>query len=183
MQAIYHMCPRHMMGEVLYPLNTLRQLHPDIYEREMAQYQDHPSRFDLPRRIIPRLNCLWNDVVQCSPVHPHLVYLALRERGLQVPPERVFFQIPVSTLPDVPIAIVSYPRNPLGEEQVCLLDRATYRELDALPAKALEWYDHLAQQQRVFGLFQGIPHVMVQGPIPIAQAHTISWGSHQCSSP
>src|SRR5438309_1394935 len=107
MQAIYHMCPRQMVGEVLYPLNTLKQLHLAIYEREIAKYQDHPSRVNLPQRIIPKLNCLWNDVAQCSPIHPHLLYLALRERGFSVSPERAFFQIPLSLLHDIPVAIVS----------------------------------------------------------------------------
>jgi hypothetical protein len=179
MQAIYHMCPPRMVGEVLYPLNTLRQLHPGVYKHEIAKYQDHPSRFDLPRRIIPKLNCLWNDVVQCSPVHPHFLYLAFRERGLlPVQHSRTFFQIPLSTLGDVPIAIVSSSGDPtisLREEEVCLLDHATYHELDALPAQALEWYDHLTRKKKLFGLFMGIPHVMVQGPIMINQAREILW--------
>ena len=173
------MSPRQMVGEILYPLNTLQQLHPAIYEREIAKYQDHPSRFDLPRRMIPKLNCLGNDVVQCSPIHPHLLYLALRERGLPVRPDRTFFQIPLSTLRDVPIAIVTSsgdPTAPLREDEVSLLDRNTYRELDSVPAEALKWYDHLAHQERIFGLFMGIPQVMVLGSIPITQAREIRWG-------
>jgi hypothetical protein len=179
MQAMYHMHPPQMVGEVLYPLNTLRQLHPGIYTREIAKYQDHPSRFNLPRLHIPKLNCLWNDVVQCSPIHPHLLYLALRERGL-LPAQhsRTFFQIPVSSLGDTPLAIVSSsgdPTIPLREEEVQLIDHTTYRELDIVPAQALEWYDHLARQKKLFGLFMGVPHVMVQGPIVIHQAREILW--------
>lgn len=180
MQAIYHMCPHHLVGEVLYPLNTLKHLHPDIYEREIAKYQDHPSRINLPQRVIPLLNCLWNDVVQCSPIHPHLLYLALRERDFPVQPDREFFQIPILMLPDVPIAIVSSSGNPavpLHGKEVRLFDRTTYRELDAVPEKTLAWYDHLVQQKRLAGIFKGVPHIMIQGPIPIAQVRSkIRWG-------
>ncbi|GCE07232.1 hypothetical protein [Dictyobacter aurantiacus] len=178
-QAIYHMCPPQMVGEVLYPLNTLRQLYPDIYERERLKYQDHPSRMALPQQVIPKLNCLWNDVVQCSPIHPHLLYLALRERGLAVQPQRTFFRIPLLAVRGIPIVIVdaSGPAaTPLREDDVCLFDEASYRELDAVPQKALVWYDRLARRERRDGLFAGVPHIMVQGPISIAQARTICWG-------
>ncbi|QBD76366.1 hypothetical protein EPA93_10235 [Ktedonosporobacter rubrisoli] len=176
MLALYHQYPLDMRGEVLYPLNTLKYLYPDIYEREILKYQDHPNREDLPKRVIPLLNCLWNDVVQCSPIHPHLVYLALRERGFPVQPDRAFWQIPLSALADVPIAVVGYPRNPLGQEHAHWLDRSTYCELDAVPAETLAWYDYLAQQKKLVGIFQGIPHVMVQGPISVLHARKIHWG-------
>ncbi len=178
MQAIYHVSPLRMVGEILYPLNTLQQLHPAIYEYEIAKYRDHPSRFNLPQLVIPKLNCLWNDVVQCSPIHPHLLYLALRERGFPLQPDRAFFQIPLASLRDVPVAVVTSsgdPTVPLREEDVCLLDHTTYRELDIVPAETQQWYDHLAQQKKLFGLFMGVPHVMVLGPIPVAQVRQIRW--------
>ncbi len=65
MQSIYHMCPSEMIEDVLYPLNTLRELYPLIYGREMIKYQDHPHCQDLQARRIPKLNCLWHDVVHC----------------------------------------------------------------------------------------------------------------------
>jgi hypothetical protein len=136
MQYIYHMMPENMQGTVLYPLNVLKSVHPDLYTTYIEQYNDHPSRQTLPSRVIPKLNCLWNDVVQCSPIHPHHLYRALIERNLQVKPDKKFFQIPVNILPDVLMAVYSSaidrrPNEAITEDEVSMFNRRLYRELDA----------------------------------------------------
>lgn len=179
--SVYHQRPGDMVGEALHPLNTLRTLHPAIYERQIAKYRDHPSRVGLPARAVPKLNCLWNDVVQCAPVHPHLLYRALMERGLRANPAAAWFQIPLSVLGDLPVAIFHGSGRddvtaPLRDEEIAWLDRERYRELDAVPPKTLAWYDGLAARGRVFGLFVGVPHVLVRGPIDVSRARVIRWG-------
>ncbi|HLZ55372.1 MAG TPA: hypothetical protein VKR06_00380 [Ktedonosporobacter sp.] len=181
MPVLYHGCPSNIVGDVLYPLNMLKHLYPHTYEREIAKYQDHPDRLKLPLTMIPKLNCLWNDVVQCAPIHPHLLYRALLERGLPIKPGRSFFQIPLSAIQGIPAAIVtssrqgSDPLHRIPTDAVSLLDPNTYQELTTIPAKTLAWYDHLVTIRKTPGIFKGIPHVMVQGPIPISQARVIRW--------
>lgn len=84
---LYHMKPFDMRGDVLYPLNAMKDIYPDIYEKQIAKYDDHPSRKKLPLRRIPKLDCLWNDVIQCAPVHPHLIYPDPYEELTAVPPD------------------------------------------------------------------------------------------------
>ena len=38
MNYIYHRVPKEMRGEVLFPLNTLKETEPDLYEKESAKY-------------------------------------------------------------------------------------------------------------------------------------------------
>jgi len=181
MQSIYHMCPSEMVGDVLYPLNTLGQLYPFVYEREIIKYQDHPDCQDLQARRIPKLNCLWHDVVHCSGIHPNLLYRALQERELPVRPGRTFFQIPLTSLQEgqavvLQTSIRDKPSAPIDDAAVNWLDFTAYRELTQVPPDALEWYDQLTLLKRAIGLFVGVPLILVHAPISIKQARVISWG-------
>jgi hypothetical protein len=169
-----------MVGDVLYPLNTLRQLYPLVYEREMIKYQDHPHSQDLQTRRIPKLNCLWHDVIHCSAIHPNLLYRALKERDLPVRAERTFFQIPLASLQAgqavvLQTSIRDDPAAPIDDEAVNWLDFTTYRELALVPPNALEWYDQLTLLKRTIGLFVGVPLILIPSPISIKQSRVISW--------
>jgi hypothetical protein len=181
MQFLYHMRQPDMQGTVLYPLNALKAIYPEIYARQIAKYQDHPDRVGLPSKVIPKLNCLWNDVIQCSPVHPHLFYLALQKRGLRVNSATEFFQIPVSAVGANPLAVFEDSPDddltaPFPDQAVTLLTKETYREISAVPEATLRWYDRLAQQgNQVFGHFVGVPHILIQGPVDVSAARVIRW--------
>jgi hypothetical protein len=43
-QALYHMHPTQVSGDILRPFDILQQPYPNIYEREMVKYQNHPGR-------------------------------------------------------------------------------------------------------------------------------------------
>ena len=48
----------------------MKDQHPAVYEEHVKKYK---GRERLLRREIPLLNCLWNDVLHISPIHPQLV--------------------------------------------------------------------------------------------------------------
>lgn len=50
-----------MIGSHLRSLSTLANLDPDLYRQHLSRYRDHPSRYELPNRMIPKLNCRWQD--------------------------------------------------------------------------------------------------------------------------
>ncbi len=76
---LFHWIPKEMEGTVLHPLNQLKTLYPKTYAAEFAKYDDRPW---VPKYRIPTLgNCLWNDVLFLSAVHPRLVYRSLVECG------------------------------------------------------------------------------------------------------
>lgn len=185
-QCVYHLVPREMQGETLYPLNQLRTLWPEVYARAIAKYDDHPGRKLLPQRMIPKLGCLWNDVVQCAGLHPHVLYQALTERGMSVSPNLRFYQIPVERLEGKPLAVFySDPPEgrevgaPLDDSEIDLLDIREYREQTTLTARTLAWFDHLAEVGKVFGIFVGVPHILVQGTIDARGVPVITWGTEK----
>ncbi len=75
---VYHHVPVNLTGSVLYPLNELKQVYPDVAVVQLKKYQ---GREALLGQRIPRLNCLWNDVLHFSPVHPDKIKAAMEEAG------------------------------------------------------------------------------------------------------
>lgn len=63
MDYVYHMVPKEMKRELLISLNEIKLLHPELYETYSKKYFNHPERASLLLKSIPKLNCLWNDVI------------------------------------------------------------------------------------------------------------------------
>ena len=75
---IYHHVPLNLTGTALRPLNRLKDTEPDLYEQNVQKYKGREGL--LQSRVIG-LNCLWNDVLHFSPVHPKEVSEALYTSG------------------------------------------------------------------------------------------------------
>ncbi len=183
---VYHLVPRDMQGETLYPLNQMKTMWPEVYAKAIAKYDDHPGRKLLPQLVIPKLGCLWNDVVQCASLHPHHLYQALIERGMTLSPNLRFYQIPIERLEGKPLAVYySDPPEgrdvgaPLDDSEIDLLDVRGYREQTTLTARTLAWFDCLATVGKAFGLFVGVPHILVQGSIDVRGVPTVTWGTEK----
>ena len=74
MEYIYHAVPKNLDGSILYPLFSLKDKFPDLYEKEIKKYDDHPQRKLLPFKKVPKLNCSRGDVLHFSPIHPNLIF-------------------------------------------------------------------------------------------------------------
>ncbi len=81
MEYVYHMVPEELKGEYLIPLNELKRVYPNLYREYIQKYKDHTQRENLLTRKIPKLECLWNDVVHFLPLHPYEIYKVLLEIG------------------------------------------------------------------------------------------------------
>jgi hypothetical protein len=57
----YHILKDNFTGDIIYPLNQLKDIYPDHYTREIKKYEGREKLMDVRN---PILNCLWNDVVQ-----------------------------------------------------------------------------------------------------------------------
>src|SRR4051812_37580591 len=87
---IYHKIPKDMHGNVLFPLNVLKEIHPDLFQKEALKYV---GREYIMEQKIPFLNCLWNDVLHFSAVNPSVLKNNLIEAGRTEPFNAEFFQI------------------------------------------------------------------------------------------
>ena len=110
MPFIYHMKPIKMLGNTLYPLNTLKEISKDTYAYEfhVAKYTHRKSLMEIK---IPVLNCLWNDVVHCSPIDPNLHYRAFIKAGLQPVRNMEFFKIPIELLKNIEFVKYKYDKE------------------------------------------------------------------------
>ncbi len=94
---LYHRVPAQMTGDRLFPLNVLKDTHPELYQRHCRKYQARPEA--LSRAIMP-LNCLWNDVIHLTPIHPSVFKQALREAGQPESqlPRATWYELPIESL-------------------------------------------------------------------------------------
>ena len=180
MPFLYHLKPKPMLGDILYPLNDLKHVDLELYRYQLAKYDDHPRRKQLPKRIIPKLGCLWNDVLHFSPVHPYLIYRAWLELGRTLD-DALFYRVPVERVAPHPAVIYDSSGKRSGddvslpESSVTWFDESTFTELKKLPQTTLEWYAELNRRGRVGAFFVGIPHVLVRGAIEVNDEDLVGW--------
>jgi hypothetical protein len=184
MQHVYHWKPRDFRGDHIYPLNALRQIHPDLYETQRAKYR---GREWLLEERVPLLDLLWNDVVHCATVHPRAIYTELQRRDPNPIATREWFKIPVVRLRPFHAVYFKHQHAPPGPPGPRLADdpayradfepfsEARYREQAALPAATLAHYDAAFAAGRRPLLFAMAPHVLVAGAIDIAGVAVIEW--------
>jgi hypothetical protein len=131
------------------------------------------------REVVPLVDVLWNDLVHCAPIHPSHVYRALLEAGARVGPAQ-FFRIPVAALAGRRTVWFD-PRGersrtfPLEPDEVRWFDPTIYRELDTIPDQTRAYYQASLASGRRPLLFVGIPHVLVQGSIEVADTAIVDW--------
>jgi hypothetical protein len=105
-----------MFGDILYPLNTLREINKDTYEFYTSRYK---GRETLLEQKIPVLNCLWNDVLHCSPIDLRLIYKALIKAGHhKVKVKNIeFFKIPIELLKDIKFVKYKFDKEIFDREK------------------------------------------------------------------
>ena len=108
MMYLYHLVPENMQGNTLYPLNLLKGKYSDAHEKELRKYDN--DREDLPKRIIPILNCLWSDVLFFAVIHPIELKKALVEAGIKR--KMSFYQVnPKAINPDNTVVYLCPPTS------------------------------------------------------------------------
>ena len=171
-----------MRGETLYPLNALRAIYPDVYERARSKYVGRERVMDFR---IPILDVLWNDTLHLSPLHPFSLASVWRAVGLEQRSgfrfwDREFFQIPLDRIAgrqSVWFASEAFWVNNAPNEDVPLappveefrsFEPAEYEELTEVPPSYEAYLRRQLERHRPALQFPKIPHVLVAGPIDVA---------------
>jgi len=178
MIRLYHLLPDDLRGDMLHPLNRLRDLHPDLYARYTKKYR---HRKELMERRVPGLNCLWNDVLHLSPVSPALIRDAKLEFGLGWPeggravavidPQRH------GLTPDNTSVWLS-PAHEKGDVTASVAEWATYSHAFVManthmPEQTLAHYRSSKANGHPTFLFVGIPHVLHRGSIDLRDVEIV----------
>lgn len=88
---LYHGVPDDLKGDFIYPLNTLKDIYPDIYKKVSLKYK---NREILTQQKVYPLDCLWNDVIHLTAIPPQELKKVLVESGVvPVNLKTAFFKI------------------------------------------------------------------------------------------
>jgi hypothetical protein len=162
-----------MEGDTLYPLNVLREKYPDIYVKEVKKYT---GREGVLTRKIPILNCLWNDVLHFSPVHPQKVKDALAQAGY-TKFDFKFYEVDLAKINPQNILIFTYAHLDMEgvvEEDFIPFDPAYVDSHTEVPEATLAYFTEAVKNGRKPLFFHGIPHILVKDSVNILGLKVIS---------
>ncbi len=174
MAFLFHMVPPDMHGHVLYPLNALKDVRPDLYQAEAAKYEGRGRL--LTRRIEP-LDCLWNDVLHLTAIEPAVLKAALVDAGASPNPWS-FYCIDPAAL-DMRNAMVFLSRLPMTEMGIDPRDFAPYDPAGVEPyaqvpeATKAYYRARIAEGKRPL-LFAHAPHIFYRGPIDVSSCEIVT---------
>lgn len=177
MTFIYHSVPHPLLGNILYPLNELHQHVPEAYTLQVKKYI---GREELLKQIIPILNCLWNDVLQFSTVHPEQIRDELIQAGFNWLVRDWFVVEPSKVGITVNNTVIYYPSQqkrgdftiPVSDVQHFSLD--ILQKLNHLPTATKVYYREAIAANECPLAFNFVPHVLYRGSICLDQIPTIA---------
>ena len=175
-QFIYHRMPSPMRGKVLYPLNELKRIYPDVYDIHVKKYS---FRMELMECIIPRLKCRWNDVLHFSPIHPQRVLDKLREVKSEIGPTKsVIIKIPINEINGLPGVIFRARTNSSDYDELfksCEIRDiipSEYKELEAVPQQTIDFWHEAKRKGEPMLWYHLVPHFLIKSQLDISNFET-----------
>lgn len=177
MTFLYHRAPPKMKGDILYPLNQLKNIDLDLYEQAFSKYK---GREHIPQQHIPQLNCLWDDVIHLSAVHPQKIEDALHEVNDTLT-LREFFEIDPHLLEPQNTVIYLFKHSSQEDkflpENWTSYDPDKLKQYSELPEKTLRYYKAGKNRGEQLLKWAYIPHILYKGTINTQKAKRISISS------
>lgn len=163
---LYHRTPPHMEGTELIPLNEQRELYPKLYEESVSKYA---GRMEVMKIIIPSFECLWNDVLFLSPVHPQVINEV--RRRYEVPtPERRWFEIDSNLLDQNKLLLFRHRPEWLIQKEMEKGEYEPFAKLSEEEKVSLsqlqepgEWSIRRWREEALY--FGYVPHILYRGRI------------------
>lgn len=163
---LYHTVPENMQGDILYPMNVLKDMKPELYEKLLSGYAHRPH---IMKKYIPTLGCVWNDVIHFSLVDPLILNGALKDAGFS--PSGSVFKIPISLLD--PAKATIYINKKDEEGVVISLDNfvdfteenvTKYNEINDITRR---YFSEMHKLKKLPLKHRFLPHVLYRGTIDI----------------
>lgn len=178
MTFVYHLMPKQLEGNVLYPLNQLKTLYPSLYEQQRQKYL---GREEMMERKIPLLqNCFWNDVLFFTSVHPSAIKHGFLSVGKtwktlkwgQIDIQKGYFSADNTVVyyPDVSREIGNFTLQP---DRFSLFEPARIITTYELPQVTIAYYRECVTNQTTIFAWRGLPHILYRGSISIDDIEVI----------
>jgi hypothetical protein len=159
-----------MKGDILYPLNEMKNVYPDIYKNAISKYA---GREHILQDVIPVLNCLWNDVLHFSPVHPSKIKSAFLELGKEFVGQD-YFEIPPEMLsPEKTIIYLNGELSKTDPRNWLSYDPALVAQYSEMPELTKEYYKEKFAKNEQPLLYAKIPHILYHGSIDTKKVNRI----------
>jgi len=167
MNYVYHRVTQNMTGTILYPLNKLKEINPDAFNEHVKKYEE---RQHLLNTKIPILNCVWNDVLHFTAVHPTVLYKNIAHAGFDADELvwKEWFEIPVDMLDEQNTVSCLYRRDVSVIPRARDFQRFDPNKMDlyaTVPQETLDYY----KKQKAKGerplFFHRVPHILFKGII------------------
>lgn len=173
MKYIYHMVPSEMRGTILYPLNTLKEMYPNVYLEYIKKYE---RRERLLEATVPLLNCLWNDVLHCSALSPDVIIDEFKKLGKNF--SLSYFEIPADMLePEKTVVYLYNPREkgtPAPESDFVPYNPTEVEKYAYLPEATKEYFKNILEEGGRPLMFHLVPHILYKGSIETRNLKVIS---------
>jgi hypothetical protein len=141
----------------------MKDIYPDIYKKAIEKYK---GREHIMKDAIPILNCLWNDVLHFSPVHPLRIKEAFEELGEEFMGGREYFEIPVDTFaPEKTIIYLNGGIPKTDSRNWLSYDSALVPRYKELPELSRRYYKEKFAKNEQPLLYAKISHVLYRGSI------------------
>lgn len=158
--SVFHAVPSPMVGSVLYPLTELERVDREAWRRARSKYAGREHVLELR---VPPLNCMWNDVLHLSTVHPAEIWHELRDAGLQPPPRR-FFEFDAADFDARRTVIFASDADSVASQWMSF-DQAALAGLSALNDASRRYYRACAADGTRPLVWAYLPHVLHDGPL------------------
>jgi len=173
MKYLYHRLPDDMKGNVLYPLNFLNKKYPGVYRQEVKKYL---NRKYVLKVKIPIFNCLWNDVLHLTTVHPVRIRRLL-DRAKVKSSKRTYVKIPIDLLDKKKMIVYLFrykTKDFHSIDQFEMFTLQNFKKYSRLRPKTLEYYKKEVSEKRRPLLYMYIPHILYKGTIDIDGLEVVS---------
>ena len=165
MKYLYHHVPKNFTGTILYPLNSMKDILPEIYTEHITKYE---GREDLPKRQIPLLDCLWNDVLHLTAVEPQDIKANLKKAGVEMTRSLKYFKIPIEKVVGKNTVALLYRQNNSNDpykRDYELFDPNKMEIYSTVPEATIEYYrECVAKDERPL-THNLVSHVLYKGTI------------------
>jgi hypothetical protein len=156
-----------MSGDVLYPLNQMKEVLPDIYDSQVKKYE---WRKHIPKQINPQLDCLWNDVIFLFAINPITVNSAIINAGLDSL-KLSYYKIPLDQLDQTCISVWrKKTKNSEGirESEFLPFDSTQMDSYNTLSDDSHEYFREMKMTSpKRYLIYLTVPHILYKGTINV----------------
>lgn len=171
------MQPKQVFGEALLPLNQILKYDKSVFEEKVKKYK---GREILLERIIPKLNCLWNDVLFFSPVHPQKIKELFNEVNRTW---KLFNWYELN-----PEDIANFEKNTViydskekqkgdfsfDEKDIIPFSLKELEKHREIPEATKRNYKNMKASGETIFIFYQIPHILYKGKVPVSKLKQFS---------